>query len=179
MFRLAFTKCAASWRYSCCLAMLALALPVKSQPEGTAPAWVGRVVYVVDGDTLHVRALADGALHKIRLVGMDAPEICQAGGEAARLALQGRVLQRSVSVTGQGVDDYGRDLATIYLSQEDVGRWMVQRGHAWSYRYRRDPGPYAQEEGHARLLGRGLFAALSPEYPRDFRQRFGHCPHRY
>jgi len=119
-----------------------------------------------------------GKVHKIRIIGMDAPEICQTGGVAARQALQERVFQRSVTVSAQGVDDYGRDLATIYLSQEDVGQWMVQRGHAWSYRFKRDPGPYVQEEENAKLLGRGLFAEMPAEYPRDFRRRYGRCPYR-
>jgi endonuclease YncB( thermonuclease family) len=137
------------------------------------------VTYVVDGDTMHVRPSNGGAVHKIRISGMDAPEICQIGGAASRQALQARVLRRSVTLRMQGVDDYGRDLALIYLSGEDVGQWMVQRGHAWSYRYLRDSGPYVQEEVHAKLLGRGLFAEMSPEYPREFRRRYGHCPYRH
>jgi micrococcal nuclease len=155
--------------------LLLLTLPVQAQPVTTSASWLGVVTYVVDGDTVHVRPLAGGAVHKIRLTGMDAPEICQTGGAAARQALQGRVLQRSVTVSPQGVDDYGRDLAVIYLSREDIGQWMVQRGHAWSYRWRQEPGPYLQEELNAKLLGRGLFAEMSPEYPRAFRHRYGSC----
>jgi len=159
---------------------LVLALPARAQSEVTQANWVGTVTYVVDGDTVHVRPSNGGAVHKIRISGMDAPEICQTGGAASRQALQARVLRRSVTLRmqGQGVDDYGRDLATLYLSGEDVGQWMVQRGHAWSYRYLRDPGPYVQEEAHAKLLSRGLFAEMSAEYPRDFRRRHGPCPHR-
>ena len=166
------------WRVGAGLVLLILALPAQSQLETTQATWVGVVTYVVDGDTVHVRPSNGGALHKIRISGMDAPEICQAGGVAARQALQARVLKRSVTVRMQGVDDYGRDLATLYLSKEDVGQWMVQRGHAWSYRYLRDPGPYVQDEAHAKLLGRGLFAEMTQEYPRDFRRRHGSCLHR-
>jgi len=157
------------------LVLLVLALSAQSQSETTQATWIGVVTYVVDGDTVHVRPLNGGAVHKIRISGMDAPEICQTGGAAARQALQVRLLKRPVTVRMLGVDDYGRDLATLYLSREDVGQWMVQRGHAWSYRYLQDPGPYVREEGHAKLLGRGLFAEISQEYPRDFRRRHGHC----
>mgnify|MGYP002172437261 CR=1 FL=1 len=159
------------------LLLLMLALPATSKPAAESTPWQGVVTRVVDGDTVHVRPVEGGAVHKIRLVGMDAPEICQAGGEAARTALNERILQRLVTVKLQGVDVYGRDLALIYLSQEDVGQWMVQRGHAWSSRYRQDSGPYAQEEDNAKLLGRGLFAQMPAEYPRDFRRRHGHCPY--
>lgn len=166
------------WRMWAGWVCLMLAVPAQSQPDTVQSTWVGVVTYVVDGDTVHVRPSNGGAVHKIRISGMDAPEICQTGGVAARQALQARVLKRSVTVRMQGVDDYGRDLATLYLSQEDVGQWMVQRGHAWSYRYLRDPGPYVQDEAHAKLLGRGLFAEMTQEYPRDFRRRHGSCLHR-
>jgi len=169
-----------TWRVWAGLALLILALPAQSQPD-TAPTaqatWVGLVTYVVDGDTVHVRPVAGGAVRKIRIVGMDAPEICQAGGLAAQKALQERIHRRVVTVSTQGVDVYGRDLAVIHLSREDVGQWMVRRGHAWSSRYQQDPGPYVLEEDNAKLLGRGLFAELPVEYSRDFRRRYGHCPH--
>jgi micrococcal nuclease len=168
-----------TWQRWAGLVLLIVSLPAQSQVETASPSsWVGVVTYVVDGDTVHVRPVGGGALHKIRILGMDAPEICQTSGLAAKQALQDRVLQRSVTVRLQGVDVYGRDLATIYLSREDVGEWMVRRGHAWSYRYKQDPGPYGREESHARLLGRGLFAEMSPEYPHDFRRRYGRCAYR-
>ena len=166
------------WRRWVGLVLLILSLPAQPETETSKTTWSGVVSYVVDGDTVHVRPMDGGELHKIRILGMDAPEICQTGGVAARQALQERVLKRSVTVRLQGRDVYGRDLATIDLSGEDVGEWMVRRGHAWSYRYQRDPGPYVQEEEHAKVLSRGLFAEMSPEYPRDFRRRYGRCAYR-
>ena len=141
------------------------------------PSWAGGVTYVVDGDTVYVRPLSGGAARSVRVLGMDAPEICQDGGPAARDAMQARVFQRRVQVQVQGTDDYGRELGVVYLGPEDIGQWMVQRGYAWSYRFRQNPGPYAQSEHHARVLGRGVFAAPAPENPRDFRRRHGPCPH--
>ena len=147
-----------------------------SASEALKPAsWAGVVTYVVDGDTVYVRPLEGGEARSIRLLGMDAPEICQAGGAEARQALQARLLQRHVMVQSQRKDDYGRELATVYLGREDVGQWMVRSGQAWSYRFRQDPGPYAAQEQNARLLGRGLFASLPPQYPGDFRRRHGPC----
>ncbi len=146
-----------------------------SLPGQALPPWTGVVTHVVDGDTVHVRPVAGGASRSLRLLGMDAPEICQEGGVAARDALNERVFQRQVQVQVQGSDDYGRDLVRLYLASEDVGQWMVQRGHAWSYRFRQDAGPYAESERHAQILGRGIFAGLPPENPRDFRRRHGPC----
>jgi micrococcal nuclease len=166
-----------TWRHWAGLLLFVLALPASSKPAVESTQWQGVVTRVVDGDTVHVRPVEGGPVHKIRIIGMDAPEICQAGGVAARTALNERIHQRVVTVKLQGVDVYGRDLALIYLSQDDVGQWMVQRGHAWSSRYRQDHGPYVQEEDNAKLLGRGLFAEMPAEYPRDFRRRHGRCPY--
>lgn len=139
-------------------------------------SWSGEVSHVTDGDTLWVRPQAGGRPRKLRLDGIDAPESCQAHGSAAREALAARVLHRRVQVSTRAMDDYRRALATVRLQGEDVGGWMVVQGHAWSYRYRSDPGPYATEEKKARRLTRGLFADARAERPRDFRQRHGACP---
>lgn len=166
------------WRYWSGLLLFIFAFSASSQPQPEPRLWVGVVTHVVDGDSVHVRPLEGGDVRKIRMLGMDAPEICQAGGVAARKALNERLHQRVVTVSAQGQDVYGRDLAVIYLTREDVGQWMVQRGHAWSNRYRQDLGPYVQEEENAQFLGRGLFAEMPAEYPRDFRRRHGRCPYR-
>jgi micrococcal nuclease len=52
---------------------------------------------------------------------------------------------------------------------------MVREGHAWSYRYRRDGGPYAKQQALARAARKGLFATARPEEPRAFRKRHGAC----
>jgi endonuclease YncB( thermonuclease family) len=154
-------------------AVLAAELSLRGQ---ALPSWTGVVTHVVDGDTVYVRPVAGGAPRSLRLLGMDAPEICQEGGVSARDALNERISQRQVQVQVQGSDDYGRDLVRLYLASEDVGQWMVQRGHAWSYRFRQEAGPYAESERHAQILRRGIYAGLPPENPRDFRRRHGPCP---
>ena len=160
-------------------------------------AWPGVVTHVSDGDTVWVQDSV-GATHKVRLLGIDAPEICQDHGLAAKEALQQLLMGQAVTVQGHQFDDYGRLLARLYVAtvsgpgqavvppvpqassptsaqRHDVGRWMVQLGHAWSYRYRNDPGPYAQEEQRAREARLGLFAAARAQRPRDFRRHHGPC----
>lgn len=179
-----FSALAGGWvwlRVLVLVLMLGAAVPVLPAAAQTLSApptqtWAGVVTYVVDGDTVYVRPLSGGIARSVRVLGVDAPEICQDGGPAARDALQARVSRRRVQVQVQGTDDYGRDLGIIYLGPEDIGQWMVQRGYAWSYRVRQNPGPYAQSEHHARVLGRGVFALPAPENPRDFRRRHGPCP---
>jgi micrococcal nuclease len=116
-----------------------------------------------------------GAPRKLRIDGIDAPEICQTGGKAARALLAERALYQHVQVTVRRHDAYGRGLARIQLDGRDLGAQMVRMGQAWSYRWRRHPGPYMAEETVARQSRLGLFTADQPESPRDFRQRHGSC----
>lgn len=140
-----------------------------------AARWQGVVTHVTDGDSLWVRPSAGGAPQRIRLHGIDAPEICQADGPEARAALQRLIEGRELQLQVLRVDDYGRPIARVTVQGVDVARALVREGHAWSYRWRRSPGPYAQEEAEARGAGRGLFAAREPQRPYDFRRRHGPC----
>lgn len=115
---------------------------------------------------------------KIRVHGIDAPEICQALGSASRDALKRRVLGQRVTVHGRRRDDYGRLLARIELNGEDTGQWMVAQGMAWSYRYRKNPGPYAVQQQRAKAAGLGIFSpalGAPPVYPAVYRKRHGNC----
>ena len=141
----------------------------------SATAFAGVVAYVSDGDTLWVQPDAGGAARKLRIDGIDAPEICQAGGPASRDALAARALHQRVLVKVLREDDYGRGLARISVEGQDLGAQMVREGQAWSSRWRHSSGPYAAEEAVARRAGRGLFAAGAAEVPRDFRKRHGPC----
>lgn len=141
-----------------------------------ARTYTGVVTHVTDGDTLWVRTSARGTPTKVRIQGMDAPESCQAWGPQASAALQARVLHQSVQLQSKARDDYGRLLARVNLGGEDVGRWMVANGHAWSYHYRHYAGPYAAEQAQAQAARRGLWAASATE-PRVFRKQHGTCPH--
>lgn len=137
--------------------------------------WTGVVTYVVDGDTLYVRPEGGGKPRSVRVLGIDAPEICQAGGEASRRALQSHALNQEVTILTQRMDDYGRDLARIDLRESDLALWMVGQGQAWAYPAGRARGEYAAAQREARRQARGLFADAAAEPPNAFRQRHGSC----
>ena len=159
------------------LGVVLVALSVGAQqPQGREEVYSARVSRVFDGDTLWVKPLAGGTYRKLRLDGVDAPEICQPGGEASRDALARRVLNQVVEVRVRTQDDYGRGIARIVHQGDDVAAWMVSSGQAWSYRWRRSVGPFAAEEAMAREGRRGVFKDAAAELPRDFRQRHGPCP---
>ena len=163
-------SCAGSLRL-CCLALVCLTLSLAASAE----VFTARVTSVVDGDTLWVQPVDGSAPRKLRLAGIDAPEICQSGGAASRAALRALVTTASVQVALKYYDDYGRGLARIRVGQQDVAAVMVRSGQAWSYRWRHSPGPYAAEEAAARQARAGLFSEAAPELPRDFRLRHGSC----
>lgn len=147
----------------------------------TAPTqpkmYQARVTRVSDGDTLWVKPLAGGRYRKLRLDGIDAPEICQDGGVASRDALAARVLEQVVTVHERYHDTYGRALVRLTHGGSDVAARLVLQGHAWSHRWRRSLGPYARQEAWARKQRKGIFEGDVPaELPRDFRQRHGPCP---
>lgn len=144
-----------------------------------ATSWQGKVTHVTDGDTLWVQPSnrnRDGIpARKIRIEGIDAPEICQQYGLESKQALQQLILLQNVTVITRRIDDYGRDVAKITFETRDVGTWMVFQGHAWSYHYRHSAGPYAKPEREAQSAKRGLFATSSPTEPRIFRREHGSC----
>jgi micrococcal nuclease len=113
---------------------------VTASPGGTAGG-EGRVVYVVDGDTVHVVLGGDETI--IRVIGIDTPEVRHGdrpgacfGDDAARFA-RAALLGRRVHVT-VGVerrDRYGRTLATLVpvdgpLAGRDLSEALAAAGLA-------------------------------------------------
>jgi len=154
---------------------LALLLLAGAANALSAVAWSGKVTHVTDGDTLWVQPASGGKPVKVRIAGIDAPEICQSGGRASRAVLTGRLAGRQIDVRTERKDDYGRIIAALSLDGDDIGGWMVSGGQAWSYRFGRDGGPYVPQQLRARAAKRGLFADPSAQEPRLFRKHHGPC----
>jgi endonuclease YncB( thermonuclease family) len=133
------------------------------------------VTWVVDGDTLRVRPAGSADTVTLRLLDLDAPEKCQAFGPQARELLRNRLGGKTVLVRTHGTDDYGRQLARVEYRGEDVGRWLVRNGYAWSMRFHGRSGPYAPLEALARDERKGLWGGADVLEPRRFRQLHGPC----
>lgn len=125
---------------------------------------------VVDGDTLEVSGV------KVRLFGVDAPELdqrCERGGrvwacgQAAREALAGIVGGRRIACSVQDIDRYGRDVAVCQAGDQDVGAVLVRQGMAIAYR--RYSGRYVNAEAAARREGLGLWSSTYVQ-PEAYRQ---------
>ena len=129
-----------------------------------------QVLSVHDGDTLTV--LLEGHRTRVRLHGIDAPELRQPGGHASQAFLEKLVLGKSVRLELHGEDRYGRTLAVVYRGERSVNGALVQAGMAWWYRkYAPDDGELRALEEQARAARRGLWEEASPVAPWEFRHR--------
>lgn len=165
-----------------CVALLALATlgVAQAAPPARAGGIQGTVTSVVDGDSLWVTPAGGGKAIEVRLAGIDAPEICQEHGAESKKFLADLVLKQPVRLVvggnGGSHDVHGRTLGTVYLSDVEVNRRMVEEGQAWSIRVKWDQGPYVPQERMAKALSRGLHrVGAAAIMPKDFRQRHGPC----
>lgn len=123
------------------------------------------VVSVHDGDTL---TLASGV--RVRLFGIDAPELDQPYGTAARDALAAMVNGRVVRVVEHATDRYGRQVGDVVLDGVSVNRHLVADGAAWCYTRYLPPGDDCPRiEAEARAARRGLWALPDPVPPWTWR----------
>jgi micrococcal nuclease len=161
--------------------IIAVLLVMPTQAR-TALSIVGVVMYVSDGDTIWVKPEDGSEALDVRIQGIDAPESCQEYGHVSKQALSQHLLRKTVTLTTKARDKYGRVIARVSFGgrgNQDVGAWMVVNGHAWSYHFHRNAGPYAREEMAARQAGRGLWINGNPIEPREYRRRTKcHKPHK-
>jgi micrococcal nuclease len=132
-----------------------------------AAATLTCTIYSVhDGDT--VSADCGGKRVKVRMVGIDAPELKQKYGRAARQVLADRVFQKKVTLKTRSKDKYGRTIGEIFLNGESVNAWMIEGGHAWVYqaRPRREWFPL---QNSARAAKVGLWRDQLPIPPWEYR----------
>ena len=143
-------------------------------PDPNQIDYTAVVTRVFDGDTVTLKSARAPAL-KARIVGIDAPELCQARGRESGAFLRSTLLHATVGVRSFGRDTFGRELVVLWHGQQDVGAQLVSRGLAWAYVWKGKPSVYIDLEQQARQAKRGIFQDSQPENPRAFRKRHGPC----
>ena len=119
---------------------------------------------------------ADNTQHRIRLSGIDAPELHQAFGSRSKQNLSDWVFGKDVTVEYYKTDQYGRLVGKIVVNGQDINLEQVKAGMAWHYKeYEREQSVedrelYARAEDEARAQHRGLWQDPNPVEPSQFRR---------
>lgn len=148
------------------LMALLFALPPLAQAD-----FSGRVVRVIDGDTVSV--LSGNKMYRVRLNGIDAPESKQAYGQRSKQSLIALAAQKNVLVISNKQDRYGRYLGTIMNGNLNINAEQVKNGMAWAYRFHGralDEAMLALER-KAYSTGVGLWADPNPIEPWKWRRK--------
>jgi micrococcal nuclease len=128
-----------------------------------------RVVGVHDGDTL--TALTDDKQElKVRLHGIDAPELGQPFGQASKRALSDLVFGKQVTLRTTGTDRYNRTLARVTVGDIEVEAQVIATGHAWHYSRYDHTATLEAAERNARAARRGLWADADAVPPWEWRK---------
>jgi endonuclease YncB( thermonuclease family) len=128
----------------------------------------GRVVKVSDGDKLTV--LVAKRQIRVRLDGIDAPEIGQAFGKRSRQSLSSICAGKTADVVERGKDRDGRTIGRVTCAGMQANNEQVRQGQAWVLtRYEPFGSPLYELETYARLRQLGLWADPSPIAPWEWR----------
>jgi len=170
------------WLYIVALVLIValgqrLSGPVQNQTsadDGEDIVAAANAIRVADGDSLDVARL------RIRLYGIDAPELVQQcgdqGGRAydcgrtAARALEDLIGNKMIRCARRGIDQYERILAVCTAGNVDLNAAMVESGHAVAYR--ENSSNYIVNEQHAKAARRGLWAG-SFKMPQAYRRDNG------
>ena len=130
-------------------------------------AFPAKVIKISDGDTIII--LQDKQQIKVRLFGIDAPELKQPYGKKSKQFLANLIAGEVVEVEKNGKDRYKRTLGIIHFKGQDINAQMVLNGYAWAYvKYSRI---YVDQEKTAREKKRGLWQSSNPTPPWKWRKR--------
>ncbi len=160
------------------LLLLALCLPAWAKHPRVLEARVG---HVADGDTVTAYT-ANGTKLRIRLLGIDAPEVRHGGlpgqpyGEEAKQYLERLTLGKTIRVDIYGRDRHRRVLAVLWDGSVNINLHLVAKGYAEIYRGARCEA-YCREleeaEAAARRERLGMWAkGTAYESPGTYRHRY-------
>ena len=127
----------------------------------------GKVVSIHDGDTIAV--LQGKQQVKVRLYGIDAPELKQPYGKKSKQFLANLIAGEVVEVEENGKDRYKRTIGTVYLGNTDINAQMIENGYAWAYR--KFSKKYVPQESKAKSQKLGLWQDKEPVPPWEWRRR--------
>src|SRR5262245_38411257 len=136
-----------------------------------AESFTGRVVAVIDGDTLSVED-AQKRVHRIRLAEIDAPEKGQPYYVESARSLARICLGKQAEVDAVAPRKRGRRPGKVTCDKVAANIEQVRRGMAWARARQTLPGSLLYEsEANARLRQLGLWAGDKPMPPWEWRKQ--------
>jgi endonuclease YncB( thermonuclease family) len=152
--------------------LLAAAIVVFCLSTADAASLFGRVIDVNSGDVITISNLNRPV--RVKLLGVDAPELDQAFGDVARKHLSDLIFDKGVLVEYAGIASDSSLTGRVLLNNVDIGAQMIRDGAAWfepnggSRLSESDRDVYQQSEQAARSEKRGLWQAENPTAPWEF-----------
>lgn len=132
--------------------------------------FTAEVIEAIDGDTLDVSG--PQGRQRVRLNGIDCPEIDQPFGHTAKLLASDLTLRRHVTIKVTGRDQYGRVLADVVFADGRIlNQELVKAGMAWWFQKYSNDNQLAALEHEARIKRVGLWSDSEPISPWEFRSR--------
>lgn len=84
----------------------------------------GRQVHVIDGDTFRY------GTERVRLRGIDTPELSEPGGQTAKLRLEELLRSGPVRIVPHGRDVYERVVADVFVDGQNIAEKLQAEGFA-------------------------------------------------
>jgi len=157
------------------LVLCLLAVVLSSCVSNPQRSQFGLVSRVQDGDSVHLQT-GQGTL-RVRLAAIDAPELSQAYGRAAKKRLQNLALDKNIEARCHKTDRYDRHVCVLMLDGNDLNLAMLEAGMAWHYKRYADEQTaaarraYSIAEQRARDSRIGLWGENKAVAPWDYRRR--------
>jgi endonuclease YncB( thermonuclease family) len=157
----------ALWAHLVCLVFFLVAAP----PVNSASLY-GKVIEVNSGDVITIFNLNRPV--RVKLLGVDAPELNQAFGDVAKKHLSDLVFDKGVLVHYSGISSDSSLTGRVLLNDADIGAQMIRDGAAWfdpntsDQLATTDREVYQQSEQAARNEHRGLWQDANPTAPWEF-----------
>lgn len=148
-------------------------VPAQGTPDPNANA---EVVGVNDGDTITVRMIDTGRQERVRLATIDAPEMNQPYGQAAKKSLSDLVFGKNIRLEIVDRDQYGRIVGEVFVDGMNINTEQIRRGFAWHYKqFERQQTEeqrqiYSSVQEIARQARSGLWRDQNPVPPWEWRK---------
>uniref|UniRef100_UPI002672C2B8 thermonuclease family protein n=1 Tax=Fusobacterium ulcerans TaxID=861 RepID=UPI002672C2B8 len=107
---------------------------------------------------------------RVRMYGIDAPELKQKYGEESKKYLEKRIMDKNVDIKVINQDQYGRKVGKVFYKNKDINLEMLETGNAWFYEYHaKHEKDYRKAFKNAKEQKLGLWKDKNPQNPRNFR----------